>query len=240
MKVHNRLFKAGVSTLILVLLLGFAALAIAAAPEIPAGDPTGATKQTVSEIGEKVTLETVAQTAAATKIGLNYVWLMLCGMLIFFFQAGFAMVETGFCRAKNASHTMFMNLLVFLVGLVGFLVSGFAIMFGGIGNVASLGGIFPLVSEFKIGEWGLFGYQGFFLTGVAYDVGVYALFFFQMVFMDTTCTIPTGGVAERVKTSAVVLSALFISAIYYPLFGNWVWGAAGYPSWVLWLALATV
>lgn len=224
MKMQTRIVKGGASLLILVLLLGFSALAFAAAPEAVAGDPTGATKQTAKEIGEKVTLETVAQTAAATKIGLNYVWLMLCGMLIFFFQAGFAMVETGFCRAKNASHTMFMNLLVFLVGLVGFLVSGFAIMFGGVGEVASLGGQFPLASEFKIGEWGLFGYQGFFLTGVAYDVGVYALFFFQMVFMDTTCTIPTGGVAERVKTSAVVLSALFISAIYYPLFGNWVWG----------------
>ena len=64
---------------------------------------------------------------------------------------------------------------------------------GGVGNIASLGGQMPLVSEFKIGEWGIFGYQGFLLTGVAYDVGVFAYFFFQMVFMDTTCTIPTGG-----------------------------------------------
>jgi Amt family ammonium transporter len=201
-----------------------AAVAYAADPVALAGDTTGATKQTISEIGEKLDLESVAKTAAATKIGLNYVWVLLCGMLIFFFQCGFAMVETGFCRAKNASHTMLMNFLVFLVGLVGFLGMGFALMCGGVGNLASLGGQMPLTSEFKIGEWGIFGYSGFLLTGMAYDVGVFAYFFFQMVFMDTTCTIPTGGVAERVKISAVILNALFISAIYYPLYGNWVWG----------------
>ncbi len=207
-----------------LILFSIASVAIAADAPALAGDSTGATKQTISEIGDKLDLESVAKTAAATKIGLNYVWILLCGMLIFFFQAGFAMVETGFCRAKNASHTMYMNLLVFLVGLVGFLVMGFAFMFGGVGNVAALGGQTPLVSEFKIGEWGIIGYQGFLLTGMAYDVGVFAFFFFQMVFMDTTCTIPTGGVAERVKLSAVILNAFFISAIYYPLFGNWVWG----------------
>ena len=64
------------------------------------------------------------------------------------------MVETGFCRAKNASHTLFMNLLVFLVGLVGFLVMGFAFMFGGIGNVAALGGQTPLISDFSICKGG--------------------------------------------------------------------------------------
>lgn len=195
-----------------------------AAAETTAGDPIGTTKQTVSEIGDKVTLDAVAKTAAATKIGLNYVWMILAGCLIFFFQAGFAMVETGFTRAKNATHTMGMNLVVFLVGLVGFWLTGFAIMFGGVGNVAALGGQTPLTSEFSLGGWGIFGYQGFMLTGLAYDVGVFVYFFFQMVFMDTACTIPTGGVAERVKFIAVILNALFISALYYPLYGNWIWG----------------
>jgi Amt family ammonium transporter len=182
-----------------------------------AGDPTGATKQTVSEIGSKVNLDSVAKTAAATKTGLNYVWILLCGMLIFFFQAGFALVETGFTRAKNATHTIGMNLVVYLV-------LGFALQAGGVGNVAALGGTTPLHSEFALGGWGVFGYKGFFLMGATYDVGVFAYFFFQMVFMDTACTIPTGGVAERVKFSAVMLNALFISAVYYPLYANWVWG----------------
>lgn len=190
------------------------------------GDPTGSTKQTVSEIGKTATLEDVANIAAQTKIGLNYVWLILSGCLIFFFQAGFAMVETGFTRAKNANHTIAMNLVVFLVGLLGFLVLGFAIMFGGVGDgpVFALGGHMPLDKELTIGGWGILGYKGFLLAGAAYDVGVFVYFFFQMVFMDTACTIPTGGVAERVKFSAVILNALFISALYYPLYGNWVWG----------------
>lgn len=189
-----------------------------------AADPTGVTKQTVSEIGGKVNLDNVAKTAASTKIGLNYVWMILTGCLIFFFQAGFAMVETGFTRAKNANHTMGMNLIVFLIGMVGFFIFGFGIMFGGVGNIAALGGKMPLTSEIAIGGWGLFGTKGFLLTGAAYDVGVFVYFFFQMVFMDTACTIPTGAVAERVKLSVVILNAFFISAIYYPLYGNWVWG----------------
>jgi len=110
---------------------------------------------------------------------------------------------------------------------------GFAFMFGGVGNVAALGGQTPLVSEFKLGEWGIIGYQGFLLTGMAYDVGVFAFFFFQMVFMDTTCTIPTGGVAERVKLSAVILNA-FSSPLYIiPSLATGYGEAAGYPSSVL-------
>ena len=75
------------------------------------------------------------------------------------------------------------------------------------------------------GIGGILGYKGFMLSGAGiYDPGIYALFFFQMVFMDTTVTIPTGAVAERVKYSAVIIISLFISMFLYPLFGNWVWG----------------
>lgn len=216
----KRYFKFITMLIICICFFGIAVYAVTA------GDPTGVTKQTVKEIGGNATLDHVAKTAASTKIGLNYVWMILCGCLIFFFQAGFAMVETGFTRAKNANHTIAMNLVVFLVGLVGFLILGFAIMFGGVGDgpIFALGGHMPLDKEFTINGWGILGYKGFLLTGAAYDVGVFVYFFFQMVFMDTACTIPTGGVAERVKFSAVILNALFISALYYPLYGNWVWG----------------
>lgn len=188
------------------------------------GDPTGVTKQTVAEIGDELTLNSVGEAVAQTKIGLNYVWMLLCGCLIFFFQAGFAMVEAGFTRAKNANHTMAMNLIVFLVGMIGFLAIGFAIMFGGVGDIAALGGSTNLTNELSIGGWGILGYKGFLLTGVAYDVGICIFFFFQAVFMDTACTIPTGSMAERVKLSAIIANTVFISTIYYPLFGNWVWG----------------
>ena len=195
-----------------------------------AGDPGGTKIGTSYDItakeSGKPTQQEVYDQVGRNKLGINYVWVLLTGCLIFFFQAGFAMVETGFCRAKNAMHTMSMNFMVFLVGAVGYFMVGFALQFGGVGSWTSLGtGTTTLSHEIAIGGLGLFGTKGFFLTtGGTYDVGVYALFFFQMVFMDTTCTIPTGGLAERVKYSAVVVSSFFVSMIYYPLFGNWLWG----------------
>ncbi len=186
------------------------------------GDPTGASYSALS--GEE-TLQEVAALADTAKRGTTYVWVMICGFMVFFFQCGFAMVETGFCRGKNAAHTMTMNFMVFLVGAIGYFLVGFAIQFGGSGGAATFGsGGAVLDSMFSIpGFGGLFGYKGFLLNGV-YDAGVYLLFFFQMVFMDTTVTIPTGAMAERVKYSAVVIASFIISTIYYPLFGNWVWG----------------
>lgn len=203
---------------------------IAFADGNPVGDPSGASLGTANDItattaGAPTQDELVTQ-IAKNKLGINYVWVLLTGMLIFFFQAGFALVETGFVRAKNAMHTMAMNFMVFLVGAIGYFTVGFALQFGGVGTWASLGsGVSTLSHEIAVNGWGIFGTKGFFLaSGGTYDVGVYALFFFQMVFMDTTCTIPTGALAERVKYSAVVINSFFISMFYYPLFGNWMWG----------------
>lgn len=206
----------------IILLFAFTAVAWA-------GDPTGANSAGIQSVtaakAGAPTLTEVATDLGKTKIGLNFVWIILCGCLIFFFQAGFALVETGFTQAKNAMHTMAMNLMVFLVGTIGFFICGFAFMFGGVGNIAALGGTAPLNGVLSVGGWNLLGLKGFFLTsGGSYDVGVMALFFFQMVFMDTTVTIPTGSMAERVKFSAVVVASFFISMIAYPFFGNWVWG----------------
>ena len=187
-----------------------------------AADPTGSsyTATTGSE-----TLNDVATTANKAYYGSNFIWVMITGFMVFFFQCGFAMVETGFCRGKNAAHTMTMNFMVFLVGAIGYFFVGFAIQFGGSGGAASLGsGGSALNSLLSIpGLGGILGYKGFALSGT-YDAGIYALFFFQMVFMDTTVTIPTGAMAERVKYSAMVITSFFISMFLYPLFGNWVWG----------------
>lgn len=196
----------------------------------PVGDPSGANTGSISDVSAKdpgkPTIDEIGTQVGKNKIGINFVWVLLTGMLIFFFQAGFALVETGFTQAKNALHTMAMNLMVFLVGAIGYYFVGFALQFGGVGGWAQLGaGAGVLNNEFTLGSFGLFGTKGFMLTsGGSYDVGVFALFFFQMVFMDTTCTIPTGGLAERVKFSAVVVASFFISMVYYPLFGNWMWG----------------
>jgi ammonium transporter, Amt family len=179
-----------------------------AVPALAAGDPTGAS----------VPVEKL------TAVGLNFVWVILAGSLVFFMQAGFALVETGFTRAKNAAHTMGMNLMVFLVGAIGFFLVGFPLMFGNVGALGTLTGTGVLSGGISIGGWNLLGTRGWMLTGEAYDVAVVTMFFFQMVFMDTTVTIPTGAMAERVKFSAVIAGSFFVSMVLYPIFGNWVWG----------------
>ena len=209
--------------LTLVCVFGLSAVVLAA------GDPSGAATGGIADIAAakagQPTLEEIAAQVGKNKIGINFVWVLITGFLVFFMQAGFALVETGFTRAKNAVHTMAMNLMVFLVGATGYYLVGFALQFGGVGAISAIGGTAPLTNEFSVNGWGLFGHTGFFLTsGGAYDVGVFALFLFQMVFMDTAVTIPTGAVAERVKFSAVVIGSFFISMLLYPVFGNWVWG----------------
>ncbi len=206
----------------ILLLLGVITTVLIITVSAQGADPAGAS-YTLTTGNE--TLNDVATVANKAYFGSNYVWVMICGFLVFFFQCGFAMVETGFCRGKNAAHTITMNFMVFLVGAVGYFLVGFALQMGGSGGAASLGsGGSVLNSLLSIpGLGGIMGYKGFLLSGT-YDAGIYALFFFQMVFMDTTVTIPTGAMAERVKYSAVVITSFFISMFLYPFFGNWVWG----------------
>ena len=166
--------------------------------------------------------------SARISIATNFVWTLITGFLVMFMQAGFAIVETGLSRAKNANHTMMMNFMVYGVGMLAYWVIGFAIQEGGVGAVANLGGTPPLNSEFAIHlfgkDWGLFGTNGIMLCGGTYDVGVMVMFLFQMVFMDTALTIVTGTAAERWKYSAFVVSSLVMGAFTYPLFANWAWG----------------
>jgi len=173
-------------------------------------------------------LEDVAKLVTDTGTAVNMVWTLVAGFLVMFMQLGFAMVETGFTRAKNASHTVTMNFMVYAIGMLAYWVIGFAIHMGGVGALGTLGGYDALNSAFSITigghEWGLFGMKGFFLTGVAYNASVFAFFLFQMVFMDTTLTIPTGALAERWKFSSFCIFTIFLGAIIYPVFGNWAWG----------------
>ncbi|WP_407312590.1 ammonium transporter [Desulfosporosinus sp. SB140] len=216
----SKLIKVMLLTVFLILIFATVALA---------GDPSGANTGGIADIAAAKagdpTLSEVAAQVGKNKIGINFVWTLLTGFMVFFMQAGFALVEAGFTRAKNAAHTMAMNLMVFLVGAIGYYLVGFGLMFGGVGAVGALGGTAPLTGEFAINGWGLFGHTAFFLTsGGSYDVGVFILFLFQMVFMDTAVTIPTGAQAERIKFSAVVIGSFFISMLLYPVYGNWVWG----------------
>lgn len=170
----------------------------------------------------------LADTIGHNRVSINFVWTLVTGFLVMFMQAGFALVETGLCRAKNSGHTMAMNFLIYPLGMLGFYVCGFAFMFGGIGALGTLGGYAGLNDEFTVTlfghPFGLIGLKGFFLQGAGYDTAAFALFLFQMVFMDTTATIPTGAAAERWKFSAFMIYGCCIGTFMYPLFGNWVWG----------------
>ena len=194
-------------------------------------DPAKATPKDLA-----VAVDAVAQSASHGVYSANFVWTLVAGFLVMFMQAGFALVETGLIRAKNAAHTFSMNFLVYALGMLGFFICGFAFMCGGlngtaIGGPASLGGTPTLHSMLTVGSaingdhgWGLLGTTGFFLTGNGYDAGAIVLFLFMMVFMDTTATIVTGACAERWSFKSFCIFSVIVGAIIYPIFGGWVWG----------------
>lgn len=170
----------------------------------------------------------LADNVGHNRVSINFMWTLVTGFLVMFMQAGFALVETGLCRAKNSSHTMAMNFMIYPLGMLGFYLCGFAFMFGGLGAIGTMGGYAGLNNEFTVTlfgkPFGLIGLKGFLLEGAGYDTAAFALFLFQMVFMDTTATIPTGAAAERWKFSAFMMYGCFIGTVMYPIFGNWVWG----------------
>ncbi|MBI5015878.1 MAG: ammonium transporter [Deltaproteobacteria bacterium] len=146
-------------------------------------------------------------TADTVQTHLNYVWTLIAAFLVFFMQAGFALVEIGFTRAKNACNILMKNLMDFGIGALAYFFVGFGIMFG-------------------ISKLGLFGTTGFLLSDFAEakDPWVYAFFLFQVVFAATATTIVSGAIAERTKFSAYLLFSGLMTAIVYPVFGSWAWG----------------
>ena len=165
-----------------------------------------------------------------TDLGLNNLWIVIGAVLVIFMQAGFALVETGFCRAKHAAHVVSTNFAIFGLGFVAFFLVGFPIMFSGF----SYPGYFGLrqAAEPRLGSSASVTGTGCSsgagaasrCSGVAYSVPVAAFFLYMVAFMDTTATIPTGAMAERWKWKAFVGWGLFCGALYYPIFGGWTWG----------------
>lgn len=165
---------------------------------------------------------------AAAESALNLAWVLLAGFLVMFMQLGFALVETGFTRAKNAVNTMAMNLIIYPIGVIGFFVSGYGFMMGGMSRFPSLGAAVLPHHELTLNlgghPLGLLGLSKFCLIGVEGEPAALAMFLFALVFLDTAATIPTGAMAERWKFSAFFLYGLFMSMFLYPLYANWVWG----------------
>ena len=147
-------------------------------------------------------------TAESNAVAINTMWTLLAAFLVFFMQAGFAMVESGFTRAKNAGNIIMKNLMDFSAGSLIYWAVGFAIMFGA-GN-------------------SFMGTKGFFLAGgfehLGLDIPVSAFWIFQAVFAATAATIVSGAMAERTKYSGYLAYSVVITGFIYPVVGHWIWG----------------
>ena len=174
---------------------------------------------------------TTEEQLASLKVGMDTMWVMVAGMLVFFMNAGFGMLETGFCRQKNAVNVLSKNLIVFALSTIAFWAIGFALMFSdGNGFIGSSGGFFlwnvadnsPATGD---------AYQGIFDSLNWTGVPLNAKFFFQLVFAGTAATIVSGAVAERVKFIDFLIFCLLLVGIAYPITGHWIWGGG-------WLAKA--
>ncbi len=192
--------------------------------------------------------DSMAQTVANNTRAINFIWTLIAGFLVMFMQAGFALVETGMCRAKNVAHTMSMNFLIYSLAVIGFFITGFAFMMGGV-NAVPAGASAPLVGGpqslglsggdvlnrmFYIHvfgkPWGILGHSGFFLSNSNLPAGVFVLFLYMMVFMDTAATIPTGALAERWSFKSFTIFSACVGAFIYSFYGCWMWGGGWLAS----------
>ena len=155
---------------------------------------------------------------------ISLLWIVIGSALVVFMQAGFALVETGLCRAKHAAHVVSTNFAVFGLGFVAFFFVGFPLAFGGF-SYSALGLDAP-VGEALIGSgnWVFAWGGGWALTGPNITPALLGFFLYMTAFMDTTATIPTGSMAERWRWNSFVQWGLFCGAIYYPIIAAWTWG----------------
>jgi Amt family ammonium transporter len=157
---------------------------------------------------EEITVMTNKDAIDLVQTHANYLWTLVAACLVFFMQAGFALVESGFTRAKSAINIMMKNLMDFAIGSISFWAIGFGIMFGATAT-------------------GWFGTSGFFLSDFTPDGDPWVLAFwmFQVVFAATAATIVSGAMAERTKFTGYILYSIFVSGLIYPVFGSWAWGS---------------
>jgi len=147
-----------------------------------------------------------------TRTDLDTLWTLMAAFLVFFMNAGFALVESGFCRAKNVVNIMAKNFVVFAIASISFWLAGFALMFGDGNPVVGTSGFMLSESSgpFEALSWT--------------PVPLYAKFLFQLVFCGTAATIVSGAVAERIRFHAYIIFSFVLTGVLYPIAGHWVWG----------------
>jgi ammonium transporter, Amt family len=177
-----------------------------------------------------VSTDAHAKTAEELTVALDTIWVVLTAALVFFMNLGFALVESGFCRAKNTVNILSKNFIVFAISCLAFYVFGWGLMFGngspwfGSEGLIALGGAdnSPATGDAYMGAYTSIAWTG---------VPLYAKFFFQLVFAGTAATIVSGAVAERIKYLSFIVFSFLLVAFVYPVTGHWIWGGG-------WLATA--
>ena len=159
---------------------------------------------TLAVMAFNIYADETASDASAVQDNLNIVWTVVAAFLVFFMQAGFAMVESGFTRAKNSVNILMKNLMDFSVGSIAFFLIGFGLMFGSTN--------------------GFCGTTLFGLKGVFENSSIFTFFIFQTVFAATAATIVSGAMAERTKFTSYLVYSFIVSLLIYPIFGSWAWG----------------
>lgn len=173
-------------------------------------------------VGGAIAQDAASGVPADVQVILDTLWVILAGMLVFFMNAGFAMLESGFCRAKNTVNILAKNVIVFALSSLAFWAIGFAIMFGNGNGIFGINGFFlggadnsPLMGS---------DYQGVFDSLNWAGIPLYTKFFFQLAFAGTAATIVSGAVAERIKFSAFIIFSFLLVAFSYSITGHWIWG----------------
>jgi len=173
---------------------------------------------------EPLTAEKVKESVDALKVGLDTLWVVVAAFLVFFMNAGFALVESGFCRRKNTVNILTKNLIVFAIATIAYWAVGFGFMYGDSGGNLFIGLKGFFLSGADNSPATLDAYKGDFpglnWTGVPLE----AKFLFQLVFAATAATIVSGAVAERIKFLAFMLFSFILVAVSYPITGHWIWG----------------
>ncbi len=158
-----------------------------------------------------------------TKIAMDTLWVIIAGALVFFMNLGFAAVESGFARQKNAVNILSKNFIVFAVSSLGFLLLGWGLMFGDGNGFIGLKGLFMAGGADNSPATGA-AYSGVYGAISWATVPLWAKFFFQLVFCGTAATIVSGAVAERIKYISFIVFSLILTMIVYPIVGHWIWG----------------
>lgn len=157
-------------------------------------------------------------------------WLILAGCLAFLVPVGLTLLASGAASEDKAADVALTGLAAIGLGVLGYFACGFAFQFGGIGLFSEWPGVEDLIWEWSFLDiswgpgWGMVGLKGFFLGGEADNPAAYALFFSQLALVTTAVLIPALSLRTRVKAIVIVLGALLLSAVAYPILGNWVWG----------------